>query len=52
MAQRRIDMKPMAFRLSDHARRLLRELAELKAISMTDVIEHAIRDAAKREGIK
>jgi predicted transcriptional regulator len=52
MAQRRIDMKAMNFRLSDEARRLLRELAARKAVSMTDVVELAIRELARKEGVK
>jgi predicted transcriptional regulator len=52
MRTRRTDMKAMSFRLSDEARRLLRALAQSKAVSMTDVVELAIREMAKREGIK
>jgi len=43
---------PTSHRLSDEARRLLALLAEKLSISQTAVLELAIREKAKREGIK
>jgi len=47
----RRDLKPTTFRLSEEARRILAELAEIKGVSMTAVLETLLRDEAKREGI-
>jgi hypothetical protein len=45
--------KPISnFRLSDEARRLLRELAAALGISLTAVVELALRRLAKRERVK
>jgi predicted transcriptional regulator len=41
-----------SFRLSAKSRTLLRALAEARGVSSTDIIEMAIRDAAKKEGLK
>jgi predicted transcriptional regulator len=43
---------PTSIRLSDEAKRLLALMAEKLAISQAAVIELAIREKAKREGIK
>lgn len=46
------DMKQrMSFRLSDEAVSLLDRLAQANGISMTAVLEMAIRQAAKKQGI-
>jgi predicted transcriptional regulator len=41
----------MSFRLSDEAVSLLDKLAQANGISMTAVLEMAIRQAAKKQGI-
>jgi predicted transcriptional regulator len=43
---------PTSFRLSDEARRLLALLAEKLSISHTAILELAIREKARREGMK
>lgn len=45
-------LPPTSHRLSDEARRLLALLAEKLGISQTGILELAIRDKAKREGVK
>jgi hypothetical protein len=42
----------MTMRLTSEADRLIRTLAAAKGISLAAVIELAVRDFAKREGIK
>jgi predicted transcriptional regulator len=42
----------VSYRLSDEAIRLLKLLAESKGISQASVIEIAIREMAKKEGVK
>jgi hypothetical protein len=44
--------KPVAFRFSEEAIRLLKELAKSKGVSQAAILEIAIREASKREGIK
>lgn len=48
------DMKknPTSIRLSDEGKRLLALLAEKMGVSQAAVLELAIRDKAKREGVK
>jgi hypothetical protein len=41
-----------SFRLSDDARRLLAALADALGLSQAAVIEMAVRQLAKREGVK
>jgi hypothetical protein len=43
---------PTSFRLSTEALRLIRALADLKGLSMASVLEVAVRELARREGIK
>jgi len=48
-----IGMKtPTSYRLSQEALRLLRLLARAKGLSMASVLEVAIRELAKREGVR
>jgi hypothetical protein len=42
----------MSFRLTPEARRLLQALAESKGVNLTAALELAIRETARREGIK
>ena len=42
---------PTSYRLSDEARRLLVLLAEKLGVSQTSILELAIREKAKREGL-
>lgn len=44
--------KPTSVRLSDDAKRLIAELSRKLGISQTAIIELAIREKAKREGLK
>jgi predicted transcriptional regulator len=44
--------RTMTFRLSAEAHRLLQALAEANGVSMTGVIELAIREKAKRQKIR
>lgn len=43
---------PTSIRLSDEGKRLVALLAEKLAVSQTAVLELAIREKAKREGVK
>jgi predicted transcriptional regulator len=43
---------PTSIRISDEAKRLLAQMAEKLAISQAAVLELAIREKAKREGVK
>jgi predicted transcriptional regulator len=44
--------QPTSIRLSDDAKRLITELSRKLGISQTAIIELAIREKAKREGLK
>ncbi len=44
--------KPVAFRFTEEAVRLLKALAEAKGVSQAAILEIAIREAAKKQGIK
>lgn len=44
--------QPTSFRLSEEVFRLLKLLAEAKGVSQASVIEMAIREMAKKEGLK
>jgi predicted transcriptional regulator len=44
--------KPTSVRLSDDAKRLIAEMSRQLGISQSAIIELAIREKAKREGIK
>jgi predicted transcriptional regulator len=44
--------KPTSVRLSDDAKRLIKLMSQKLGISQTAIIELAIREKAKREGIK
>ncbi len=44
--------KPTSVRLSDDAKRLIKLMAAKLGISQTAVIELAIREKARREGVK
>jgi predicted transcriptional regulator len=44
--------KPTSVRLSDDAKRLISELSRKLGVSQTAIIELAIREKAKREGVK
>lgn len=44
--------KPTSVRLSNDAKRLIKLLSEKLGISQTAIIELAIREKAKREGLK
>jgi len=46
------ESKPMTFRLSAEAQRLLKALAEANGISMTAIIELSIREKAERQKIR
>jgi hypothetical protein len=43
---------PTSFKLTQEAKRLLAELAKKLGISKADVLELAIRDKAKNEGVQ
>ncbi|MHB1677902.1 MAG: ribbon-helix-helix protein, CopG family [Sulfuriferula sp.] len=42
----------ISFRLSEEAIRLIKLLAEKKGVSQASIIEMALREMAKKEGIK
>jgi predicted transcriptional regulator len=44
--------KPTSVRLSDDAKRLINLMSQKLGISQTAIIELAIREKAKREGVK
>jgi predicted transcriptional regulator len=46
------DKKSTTYRLTDDARRMLVAMAERLGISQSAVLELAIREKAKREGVK
>jgi hypothetical protein len=52
MEQEKKTSNPSSMRLSDEAVRLRKALAEKKGISQRAVMELALRDMAKKEGIK
>jgi len=43
--------EPTSFRLSNEALRLLKVLADAKGVSQAAIIELAVRELAKKEGI-
>jgi predicted transcriptional regulator len=43
--------QPTSFRLSNEALRLLKVLADAKGVSQAAIIELAVRELAKKEGI-
>lgn len=44
--------KPTSVRLSDDAKRLIKLMSDKLGISQTAIIELAIREKARREGVK
>ncbi|MEO1767665.1 ribbon-helix-helix protein, CopG family [Thiobacter aerophilum] len=44
--------QPTSFRLSEDALKLLKLLADTKGVSQASIIEMAIREMAKKEGLK
>jgi predicted DNA-binding protein len=44
--------QPTSFRLSEEALRLLKLLADAKGVSQASIIEMAVREMARKDGLK